>query len=129
MKDITDADYPHAKRISKDFEIKYSGEYHDFYVQSDMLLLADVSDNFRNMCLKISELDPAKRLSAPELAWKTVLKNTKVKLDYLTDSDMLLMLEKCIMRGICHFIYRYAKSNNKCIEDYDKKKELSYLQY
>ena len=129
MEDITDADYPHAKRISKDFEIKYLGEYHDFYVQSDTLLLADVSDNFRNMCLKIYELDPAKRLSAPELAWKVALKKTKVKLDLLTDSDMLLKLEKGIMRGICHFIYRFAKSNNKCIEDYDKKKEPSYLQY
>ena len=56
MEDITDADYPHAKRISKDFEIKYLGEYHDFYVQSDTLLLADVSDNFRNMCLKYMNL-------------------------------------------------------------------------
>ena len=60
MEDITDADYAHAKRVCKDFEIKNLGEYHDFYVQSDTLLLADVFENFRNMCLEIFELDPAK---------------------------------------------------------------------
>ena len=65
MEDITDADYAHAKRVSKDFEIKHLAGYHDFYVKSDALLLADVFENFRNMCLKIYELDPAKFLSAP----------------------------------------------------------------
>ena len=68
MEDITDADYAHAKRVCKDFEIKHLGEYHDLYVQSDTLLLADVFENFRNMCLEIYELDPAKFLSAPGLA-------------------------------------------------------------
>ena len=60
MEDITDADYAHAKRVFKDFETKKSGEYHDLYVQSDTLLLVDVFENFRNMCIKICELDPAK---------------------------------------------------------------------
>ena len=67
MKGITDADYAHAKRVSKDFEIRNLGEYHDLHVQSDTLLLADVSENFRNTCLKIYELDTAKFLSAPGL--------------------------------------------------------------
>ena len=71
MQDITDADYAHAKRVCQDFEIKKSGEYHDLYVQSDTLLLVDVFENVRNMCLKISELDPAKFLSAPGLAWQS----------------------------------------------------------
>ena len=57
------------------------GEYHDLYFQSDTLLLADVSENFRNVCINIYELDPAKFLSAPELAWQVALKKTKVKLD------------------------------------------------
>ena len=70
MEDITDADYAHAKRVCKDFEIKSLGEYHDLYVQSNTLLLADVFENFRNMCINIYELDPAKCLSAPGLAWK-----------------------------------------------------------
>ena len=105
MEDITDADYAHAKIVCKDFEIKNLGEYHDLYVQSNTLLLADVFENFRNMCLEIYELDPAKCLSAPGLAWQTTLKKTKVKLDLLTDIDMLLMVEKGIRGGICHSIY------------------------
>ena len=127
MEDITDADYAHAKRVCKDFEIKNLGEYHDLYVQSNTLLLADVFENFRNMCLKIYELDPAKFLSAPGLAWQAALKKTKVKLDLLTDIDMLLMVEKGIRGGICHSIYRYAKANNKYMKNYDKNKKSSYL--
>ena len=53
MEDITDADYAHRKRVCKNFEIKNVGEYHDLYVQSDTLLLGDVFESFRNMCLKI----------------------------------------------------------------------------
>ena len=64
--------------------------------------------NFRNMCLKIYKLDPAKFLSAPGLAWQAALKKTKVKLDGLTDINMLIMVEKCITGGICHSIYQYA---------------------
>ena len=66
--DITDADYPHAKKVSKDFEIKNLGEYYHLYVQSDTLLLANVFDNFRNMCHKMYDFDPAKFLSAHGLA-------------------------------------------------------------
>ena len=69
MEDITDADYVHAKRVCKNSEIKNLGEYHDLYVLSDKLLLADVFEKFRNMCLKICELDPTRFLTAPELAW------------------------------------------------------------
>ena len=122
-------DYSHAKRVCKYFEIKNLGEYHDLYVQSDTLLLANVFQNFRNMCLKIHKRDSAKFLSAPGVACQVVLKNTKVKLDLLTDIDMLLMVEKSIRRGICHSIYQYAKANNKYMEDYEKNKESSYIQY
>ena len=80
------------------------------------------------MCLKIYELDPAKFLSAPGLAWQATLKKTKVKLDLLTDTEMLLMVEKGIRGRTCHSIYRYAKANNKYMKDYDNNKESSYLQ-
>ena len=80
-------------------------EYYNFYVQSDTLLLADVFKNFRNMCLKIYELDPTKFLSAPRLACQAALKNTKVKLDLLTDIGMLLMVGNAIRGRICHSIY------------------------
>ena len=100
---------------------KKLGDYHDLYAQSDILLLDDVFENFRNMCLEIYELHPAHFLSSPGLASQPALKKTKVKLNILFDIDMLLMLEKCIRGGICHSIYRYAKANNKCIKDYAKK--------
>ena len=129
MEDITDADYTDAKRVCKNFEIKNLEEYQDLYVQSDTLLLADKFENFRNMYLKIYELDPAKFILAARLVWKAPLKETKVKLDLLTDIDMLLMVEKGIRGGICHSIYWYTKANTKYIKDYNKNKELSYLQY
>ena len=105
MEDTTDADYAHVKKVCKDFEINNLAEYHDLYVQSDTLLLADVFETLRNMCLEIYELDLAKFLSAPGLAWQSALKKAKVKLDLLTDIDMLLMVEKGISGGICHSIY------------------------
>ena len=113
MEDITDVDYAHVKRVCKDFEIKSLGEYYESYVQSDTLLLADVIENFRNMCFNIYKLDPAKFLSAPGLPWQAALEKSRVKLDLLNDIDMLLMLEKGIRGGICHSIYQYAKANNK----------------
>ena len=124
MEHITDADYTHTKSVCKDFEIKNLGEYHDLYVKNDTFLLADAFENFRNKCL-----DPAKFLSAPGLAWQVAFKKNKVKLDLLTDIDMLLMAEKGIRGGICHPIYQYAKANNKHMKDYDKNKESSYIQY
>ena len=113
MGDITDADSMHAKRICKDFEIKNLYEHHDLYLKSDTLLLADVFENFRKMCLKIYHLDPVKFLSAPGLAWQAALKKTEVKLELLTDIDMLLMVENGIRGGICHATHRHAKANNK----------------
>ena len=129
MEDITHADYTHAKRVCKDFEIKYLREYHDLYVQSNTLLLADVFEKFINICLKINQLDPAKIFLALGLAWQAALKKTKVKLDLLTDIDLLLMVEKGIRGGICHSIYWYAKANNKYKKKYDKNKESPYIQY
>ena len=120
-------DCVHPKRVCKVFEIKHLGDYHDLYVQSNTLLLADVFENFRNMCLEIYELDPAKFLSVPRLAWQAAIKKTKVKLDFLTGTVMLLMVEKCIRGGISHPIYQYAKANNKYMKDYKRnKKTIKY---
>ena len=89
MEDITYADYTHVKRVCKDFEIKNLGVYHDLYVQSDTLIATDVFENFKNICLTIHELDPAKFFSALRLVWHATLKKTKVKLDFLTDINIL----------------------------------------
>ena len=75
------------------------------YVQSDTLLLADVFENFRNKCIEIYKLEPAHFLSAPGLAWQACLKETRVKLELLTDIDMLLIIEKGIRGGICNSIH------------------------
>ena len=77
MEDNIDADDTHAKRVCKYFEIKNLAEYHDFHVQSEALLLADVFENFRNMCINIYKLDPAKKISVPGLAWQAALKRLK----------------------------------------------------
>ena len=113
----------------KRFKLKNLGEYHNLYVQSDTLLLADVFENFRNTCLKVYELDPAHFLSLPGLTWQACLKKTNVKLELLTDYDMVLMVEEGIRGGMCHSIHRQAKANNKCMEHYDKNEESSYIQY
>ena len=76
LEDISDEDYAHAQKVWDVFEIKNRGEYHDLYVQSDTLLLADVFENFRNMCLEIYELDPVYFVSAPGLVWQACLKRT-----------------------------------------------------
>ena len=109
---------------------KSLGEYHDLYVQSDTLLLEDVFQNFRNMCLEKYELDPTYFVSAPGLAWQACLKKTRVKLELITDSDMILMIEKGISGGgICQATHRYAKANNKYMKNYDKNIESSYIKY
>ena len=90
------------------------------YAQSDTLLLADVFENFRNMCLEIYELDPVYFVSAPGLAWQACLKKTGVKLELLTNHDMLLMVENGTRDGIYQATHRYAKANNKYMKNYDK---------
>ena len=129
MENIDDIDYRHGNNVFKRFKLKNLGEYHDLYVQSDTLLLADVFENFRNTCLKVYELDPAHFLSLPRLAWQACLKKTNIKLELLTDYDMLLMVEERIRGGICHSIHRYAKANDKYMENYDKNEESLYIQY
>ena len=99
------------------------------YVQSDTLWLADIFENFRNMGLEIYKTYPAKSLSAPGLAWQAALKNTKVKLEQLTDIDVPLMVEKGIRGGISHAIHQYEKADNKYMKEYGKHKEPSYLKY
>ena len=128
MENIDDIDYRHGNNVFKNFKLKNLGEYHDLYLQRDTLILADVFENFRNMCIKVYELDPAHFLSLPGLAWQACLKKVNVKLELLTDYDMLLMVKEGIRGGICYSIHRYTKANNKYMKNYDKNKESSYIQ-
>ena len=89
LENISDEDYEHAQKVRNISEIKNRGEYHDLHFQSDTLLLADVFENFRNKCIEIYELDPMYFVSAPGLAWEACLKMAEVKLELITDYDML----------------------------------------
>ena len=129
LENITEIDYVHANNVFKKFNNNL-GEYHDLYVKSYTLLLADIFKNFRQSCLENYVLDPAHFVSLPlPLAWQACLKKTNVELELLTDYDMVLMVEEGIRGGICHAIQRYAKANNKYMKDYDRKKKSSYIQY
>ena len=129
LENISDEDYAHAQKVQEVFEIKNRSEYHDLYVKSDTLLLADVFENFKNMCLEIYELDPVYAVSVRGLSWQACLKKTEAKLELITDYDMLLMIEKGIKGRICQATHRYAKANNKYMKNYDKNNESSYLNY
>ena len=123
---MNNIDYAHVQEVWEVFKTKNLGEYDDLYVKGNTLLLADVFENFRDKCIEIYKLEPAHFVSAPELAWQACLKKAGVKLALLTDLDMLLMAEEGIKGGICHAIYRYAKANNKYMDNYDKNIESSY---
>ena len=97
------------------------------YVKLDTTLLADVIESFRNKCLEIYKLDPAYFLTAPGLTWWACLKMTDIKLELLTDNNMLMMFEKGIRGGMCQATYKYAKANNKYMKNYDKNKESSFF--
>ena len=96
MEDISKTDYVHANNVFKKFGVNNLGDYHDLYVRSDTLLLADIFKNFRQSCLESYELDPAHFVSLPGLAWQACLKKTNVEIELLKDYDMLLMIEEGI---------------------------------
>ena len=129
LEGISDENYAHAQKVWEVFEIRNRGEYHDLYVQSDTLLLADAFENFRDTCIEIYRLDPLHFLSAPGLAWQVCLQKTNMNLELLTDIDMLLMIEAGIRGGMCQSVHRYAKANNKYMKNHDKSIESSHLMY
>ena len=119
---ISNSKYSVPKKIPIVFHNGSNNDYHFIIKEFDdntyyTLLLADVFENFRNMCLEIYELDPAKFLSVPGLEWQAALKQIKVKLFLLIDIDMLLMVGKGVRGRLCHSIYRYARANSKYMND------------
>ena len=95
---ITDKDYERACETWKQFNIEKLGQYHDFYLMSDVYILADVFENFRDMCLEYYGLDPAYYYTLPNFAWDAMLKKTKVTMEQLSDFDMYQMLENWFTR-------------------------------
>ena len=129
LEHISNEDYKHAQKVWDTFNIQNLGEYHDLYVQSDTLQLVAVFEKFRGKCIEIYQLDPAHFVSAPGLAWQACLKKTKIKLELLTDINMLLMFEEVIRGGMCQSIIKYASANNKYMKNFNKKIFSSYLMY
>ena len=126
---IFDSDLVHVKNTCSTFNITNLGDYHDLYVYLDVALLADVFENFRDTSINIDKLDPAYYLSAPGLSWHSCMKRTRIKLELLTDENMLLLFEKGIRGGMCNVIQKYARANNKYMKNYDITKESIFLIY
>ena len=103
-------DYEHANRIWKEFGLKNLGEYHDLYLKTDVILLANAFEAFRKVYLKNYGLDPVHFYTAPGLAWKACLKKTRIRLELLLDPDMLLMFERGSRGGITQSVNRWANN-------------------
>ena len=128
-KGITEKDYKHAYNVWNSFNMETMKDYHKLYNDSDVLLLADVFENFRDICLKIYGLDPVYYYTAPGLAWDACLKMTNINLELLNDVNMLLMFEKGIRGGISIISNRYGEANNKYMKCFNKNKPSKYLIY
>ena len=128
--DISDEDYEHAQTVWKEFKCETLRNYLELYNKSDVQLLTDVFESFRDVCAKHYKLDPAWYYTAPGLAWDAMLKLTKVQLQLLSDSDMLLMVKRGIRGGISTISKRYVKANNKYMgEAYDPNEPSKFISY
>uniref|UniRef100_A0ABD2VS85 DNA-directed DNA polymerase n=1 Tax=Trichogramma kaykai TaxID=54128 RepID=A0ABD2VS85_9HYME len=128
--DISAEDYEHAERVWDCFKISTLGEYSDLYLKTDVLLLAEVFENFRKTCHEAYELDPAHYYTTPGYSWDAMLLYTRVQLELLTDIDMLLFIEKGIRGGVSQCCCRYSEANNRYMgNEYDPTKEDVYLMY
>ena len=129
-KGISDKNYKHVWNVWITFNMKIFKEYHELYNITDVLLLADVFENFRDLCLKIYGLDPVYYFTAPGLAWDACLKTTGIQLELLSENNMLLLFEKGIRGGISIISNRYGKANNKYMrKGYNKNIPSKYLMY
>jgi hypothetical protein len=126
---ISNEDYERAEKVWKHFELKDLGEYHDLYLKTDVLLLTDVFENFRTMCLENYELDPAHYYTLPNFAWDAMLLKTGIELEQIHDLEMYEMIEQGLRGGMCQVSKKHIKANNKHMKDYDTNIISSYINY
>ena len=130
MSSISEEDYQHAQRVWKEFGTYNLGNYHDLYLRTDVVLLANMYEASRDTCLKHYKLDPVHFCTSPGLTWKACLKHRGIKLELLTDPDMLIMFERGIRGGITQVVRKHTSANNKYMGNrFNPKSESSYLQY
>ncbi|GBM25008.1 hypothetical protein AVEN_50349-1 [Araneus ventricosus] len=126
---VSDEDYEFAQRTWDIFNLRTLGDFHDLYVASDVLLLADVFENFRTLSLNYYKIDPSHVYTASGLAWQACLRMTGVKLELLSDIDMHLFIEKVIRAGVARISHRFASANNPHLSNYDLSSPNSYIMY
>ena len=127
---ISDGEYEHALQVWQSFDCQTLGDYHDLYMLTDVLLLADVFEAFRDLSLTAYGLDPAHYFTTPNFAWDAMLHKTGKKLELLTDYDQYLMVEQGLRGGIAMISHRHAEANNPEMgQGYDPSQEHSYISY
>ena len=109
--------------------MKDIGEYHDLYLKSDALLLADVFESFKKTCFQYHKLDPCHYFTSPGLSWGAMLKMSDIELELMTDVDMFRFIKKRIREGVSYIANRYGKANNKYMEEYDENAPSKYIMY
>lgn len=126
---ISDEEYAHAQTVWSSFGVRDLGQYCDLYLKTDVMLLADVFEDFRNNCMQSYNLDAAHYYTTPGFTWDAMLKFTNVKLQLLTDIDMLMFAERGIRGGVSQCSNRYASANNRYMENYKEEEQDKYLIY
>ena len=126
----SEQDYSHASNVWKIFKCKTIQDYHDLYLETDVLLLADIFETFRKFGLEYYRLDPAHYVSSPQLSWDAMLLETGVCLDLMWDPQMFQMIDKGIRGGVAMISKRYAKANNpEMNNEYNPIEAISYIIY
>jgi hypothetical protein len=115
----SDEDYHRAEKVWDHFNMKTMKDYHDLCLETDVLLLADVFENFRRTCIKSYELDPAHYVSAPGLSWDAFLKRSGKEIELVSDMDMFQFFEKGMRGGTSYIGHRHSTANNKYMEEYN----------
>ena len=126
---ISDEQYMLAQNVWNTFNLKTMGDYHDLYLKSDIVLLADVFENFRKTCLQYYKLDPCHYFSSPGLSWDAMLKMTNIKLELMNDIDMFHFIEKGLRGGTAYIANRFVEANNKYMKTYNEKLPSKYIMY
>ena len=129
MNALVKKDYLYAIDVWNVFKMNTMGDYHDLYLKTDVLLLADVFEKFISTCLDYYRLDTCHYFSGPGLSWDAMLKMSGIKLELISDIDMHLFIEKGMRGGVSYIAKRHSRANNKYMKCYEQYKESKYGTY